>query len=182
MREKFQLPSGRLWRALRWEDRTVVIMSNIHHPTIVSRCHVCGTLNHFYNWKEGDLHPRCSVFSHQSNMREFAEELTSYVNRETERDSKVLTSSEICDPNVTQVPEREERRRRLFCLRGWNREDYFSACAPTHLTRGRRHGGLTSPGFCAGKDRKKKKNQKQTVRLWVKCGCRFICTCSVRAA
>lgn len=57
---------------------------------------------------------------------------------------------------------KEERRRRLFCLSGWNREEYFPAFAPTHLTQGRKHGGLTSPGSCGKKKKEKKKKRRRS--------------------
>lgn len=128
------------------EANTVEIILNIAPATLVSRYQVCGI---FHNWK----HRLNSVFSTKSNAIEGVQESTSQTNGDND-----LTSSEICDPNVTQVPEREERRRRCFVGGVETEVNIILPSNPTHLTRGRKHVGPTSQGSCQERKKEEKKN------------------------
>lgn len=62
-----------------------------------------------------------------------------------EDNTKVLTSSEICEPNVTQVPEWWWSRLVMFeDMNGVG--EYFTAFETTHLSQGRKHVGLICRG------------------------------------
>lgn len=174
MREKFQLPSGHSWRALSWEDSTVIIKSNIHPPTIDSRCHVFVSLNHFYNWKEGDLHPRCTVFSHQSNMRELAQELMSYVNRTRQQSSHLIR-----DLRSKRHPGAWTRgeTKTFVLLEGLKQRGlFFCLCANSPNPRQETRRPDFPRFLCRKKKKIRNKQWEKTWRLWVKCGYRFICT------
>lgn len=74
---------------------------------------------------------------------------------QTQVDSRALTSSEICDPNVTQVPGRRGETETLVLFDGaeTGRNVFSSRGAKTHPTPGRKHGGPTSPGSCGGEQK-----------------------------
>lgn len=151
--DKFQLPRGCSWRALCWEGNTVVIISNIHHATIVSRYHVCGILGSIIENTEICTHS-AECFPPKQYERMCSGIDFSCKQRETAEISPHQRSAIRMSPRCLN---KEERRRRLFCLSAWNREEYFPAFAPTHLTQGRKHGGLTSPGSCGKKQKEKRK-------------------------
>lgn len=163
--DKFQLPRGRLWRSPCWEGNTVVIISNIHRATIVSRYRVCGILGSIIENTEICAHS-AECFPPKQYERMCSGIDSSCKQRETAEISPHQRSAIQMSPRCLN---KEERRRRLFCLSAWNGEECFPAFAPTHLTQGRKHGGLTSPGSC-GEKRKGggKKGEKIRRKQWGK--------------
>lgn len=124
-----------------WPDNTEVAVSNIRRSTLV--------LRDFLKQADNENSEICGA--ERPPPKQY-QRMCSWEGRltQTEVDSGALTSSEICDPNVTQVPERERRWRRLFCLTGLRQGEIYSSLfqCKTHLIQDRKHGGLTSPGSC----------------------------------
>lgn len=149
--DKFQLPIGRPWRALCREDNTVEIHTIAHHVVIVSRSEA---LKHFYNWKHRDSCSQHLVFGTEAIRAKV--KLTFHTNRGTTELSPHQRS-------VIQMSPRclDERRghRCWFCFEAlkqrWVSIYLFilPAFKPTHLTRGRKHGGLTFPGSCGKREK-----------------------------
>lgn len=79
-----------------------------------------------------------------------------------------LTSSEICDPNVTQVPAARAERFSSELQAGRPAEEHtlLPLHTPTHLSPGRKHVGLTCPGSC-GKDQKQTMGKKMAPSVHV---------------
>lgn len=158
--DKFQLPRGRSWRALCWEGNTVVIISNIHHATIVSRYRACGILKHVYNWKHWDLFSTKAIWANVVGNR---------LLMQTERDSRDLTSSEICDPNVTQVPEQRGETETFVLFERLKQRGIFS-CLCTNSPNPRQE--TRRPDFprflWEKKERKKKEKKKIRNKQWGK--------------
>lgn len=96
--DKFQLPRGRSWRALLREDNTDNISPSY---SSLKACHTYSC-----DREHWDLFTVRRMVSHKNQTSEGVRESISHTNTE-----RMLTSSEICDPNVTQVPEQGERGR-----------------------------------------------------------------------
>lgn len=92
-------------------------------------------------------------------MSEHARESTSHANR------RETTEFSPHQRSVIQMSPRclNERGDRDVCFVGGVEAEmnHFPAFKPTHLTRGRKHVGPTSPGSCE----KKKEKKKQSVKL-----------------
>lgn len=156
--DKFQLSGGRPWRAPRWADNTGDDIPPRRYSFQVSGLWGFKTSLAIGNW---DLCSRCRMFFFFSPQKAiWARSGTPRTNRAktTERSPRrrsVIRTS----PRCLNERRREGLKQRwilLFCF------SFYSAFKPTHLSRGRKHGGLISPGSC----REERENEKKRNRLW----------------